>query len=39
MGHVNGIYTRVDFDVFNGDSTEFKKLLITSPEPTVSPAN
>ena len=39
MGHVNGIFTRVDFDVFNGDSTEFKKLLITSQEPTVSPAN
>jgi len=27
-GRVNGIYTRVDFDVFNGDSTEFQKLLI-----------
>jgi lysozyme len=27
-GRVNGILTRVDFDVFNGDSTEFRKLLI-----------
>jgi lysozyme len=27
-GRVNGIVTRVDFDVFNGDSTEFRKLLI-----------
>jgi lysozyme len=27
-GRVNGIYTRVDFDVFNGDSTEFRKLLL-----------
>jgi lysozyme len=27
-GRVNGIFTRVDFDVFNGDSTEFRKLLI-----------
>jgi lysozyme len=28
-GRVNGIDTRVDFDVFNGDSTEFRKLLIS----------
>jgi lysozyme len=27
-GRVNGILTRVDFDVFNGDSAEFRKLLI-----------
>ena len=27
-GRVNGIYTSVDFDVFNGDSTEFARLLI-----------
>lgn len=27
-GRVNGILTKVDFDVFNGDSTEFRKLLI-----------
>ena len=27
-GRINGILTRVDFDVFNGDSTEFRKLLI-----------
>lgn len=27
-GRVNGILTRVDFDVFNGDSTDFRKLLI-----------
>lgn len=27
-GRVNGILTRVDFDVFNGDSAEFSKLLI-----------
>lgn len=27
-GRVNGILTRVDFDVFNGDSTEFRKLLM-----------
>lgn len=27
-GRVNGIVTRVDFDVFNGDSTEFRKLLV-----------
>ena len=27
-GRVNGILTRVDFDVFNGDSTEFRNLLI-----------
>ena len=27
-GRVNGIYTLVDFDVFNGDSLEFSKLLI-----------
>ena len=29
-GRVNGILTRVDFDVFNGDSTEFRKLLINN---------
>ena len=27
-GHVNGIDAFVDFNVFNGDSTDFKKLLI-----------
>jgi lysozyme len=27
-GRINGIDTHVDFDVFNGDSTEFRKLLI-----------
>ena len=27
-GHVNGIDANVDFNVFNGDSTEFTKLLI-----------
>lgn len=27
-GLVNGIRTRVDFNVFNGDSTEFRRLLI-----------
>lgn len=27
-GRVNGIVTRVDFNVFNGDSTEFANLLI-----------
>jgi lysozyme len=27
-GRVNGILTRVDFDVFNGDSAEFHKLLV-----------
>jgi lysozyme len=27
-GHVNGCYTIVDFDVFNGDSLEFQKLLL-----------
>lgn len=27
-GRVNGIVTRVDFDVFNGDSTAFRQLLI-----------
>lgn len=27
-GHVNGIDTNVDFNVFNGDSTEFRNLLI-----------
>ena len=27
-GHVNGIDTSVDFNVFNGDSTDFTKLLI-----------
>jgi lysozyme len=28
-GRVNGIYTRVDFNVFNGDSSDFRKLLLT----------
>jgi lysozyme len=28
QGHVNGIVSKVDFNVFNGDSTEFMKLLI-----------
>jgi len=27
-GRVNGIMTKVDFNVFNGDSAEFKKLLV-----------
>ena len=27
-GHVNGIATKVDCDVFNGDSTAFRKLLL-----------
>jgi lysozyme len=27
-GHVNGILSRVDFDVFNGDSMDFKALLV-----------
>jgi lysozyme len=27
-GRVNGIFTHVDFDVFNGDTSEFNKLLI-----------
>ncbi len=27
-GRVNGIYTNVDFDVFNGDSVSFQKLLL-----------
>jgi len=28
QGHVNGIFYKVDFNAFNGDSTEFKNLLI-----------
>jgi len=28
QGHVNGIFCRVDFNAFFGDSTEFKNLLI-----------
>lgn len=28
-GRVNGILSKVDFNVFNGDSTDFRKLLIT----------
>jgi lysozyme len=27
-GRVNGIFTKVDFNVFNGDSVEFRKLLV-----------
>ena len=27
-GHVNGVRTNVDFNVFNGDSTAFKNILI-----------
>lgn len=27
-GHVNGIDAYVDFNVFNGDSTDFKKMLV-----------
>lgn len=27
-GHVNGIFSRVDFDVFSGDSMAFRSLLI-----------
>jgi lysozyme len=29
QGHVNGITHKVDFNVFNGDSMEFQKLLIS----------
>lgn len=32
-GSVEGISTRVDFDVFNGDSVEFRKMLIGAPSP------
>jgi lysozyme len=28
QGHVNGILFRVDFNAFNGDSTEFKSILV-----------
>lgn len=28
-GKVNGIYSRVDFNVFNGDSSDFQKLLLS----------
>lgn len=28
LGRVNGILSKVDFNVFNGDSSDFKKLLI-----------
>ncbi len=28
QGHVNGIRTNVDFNVFNGDSAEFKNILL-----------
>jgi lysozyme len=28
QGHVNGIFARVDFNAFSGDSTDFRKLLI-----------
>lgn len=28
QGHVNGILYKVDFNVFNGDSTDFRNLLI-----------
>lgn len=31
-GNVNGIRAKVDFNVFNGDSTEFKSLLIKEQE-------
>ena len=27
-GRVNGINARVDFNVFNGDSTDFRELLL-----------
>jgi lysozyme len=27
-GRVNGVFTKVDFNVFNGDSADFRKLLI-----------
>jgi len=27
-GRVNGIFTKVDFNVFNGDSLEFRKMLV-----------
>jgi lysozyme len=27
-GHVNGIVSEVDFNVFNGDSLEFKNILL-----------
>jgi lysozyme len=29
-GRVNGITTKVDFNVFKGDSTAFKQLLIAN---------
>jgi lysozyme len=29
-GRVNGILTKVDFNVFNGDSTDFRNLLVTN---------
>lgn len=28
VGRVNGIFSKVDFNVFNGDSADFKKILI-----------
>ncbi|CAN5498164.1 glycoside hydrolase family 25 protein [soil metagenome] len=28
IGHINGIATNVDFNVFNGDSTDFKAMLL-----------
>lgn len=28
LGRVNGIVSKVDFNVFNGDSLEFSKVLI-----------
>lgn len=28
QGRVNGIFSKVDFNVFNGDSTEFRSLLL-----------
>jgi len=34
-GSVNGILSKVDFNVFNGDSLEFRKLLITGEETVV----
>jgi lysozyme len=33
QGRVNGIFHKVDFNAFNGDSTEFRNLLINQPLP------
>lgn len=31
-GRVNGIFSKVDFNVFNGDSTEFRELLVPAED-------